>query len=268
MSKIIKIILISLVGVAILVGVGFGYYYFKMRQIKEGEGAAVGPAAEKVGEADVIAAHIEAEKKKCETARNKEECIDNVYVTEALNGLNTDFCWQAKDERTQQNCITEIAVRKNDEKVCEAHTDAAAKDFCSSLILSGKARESDDMDLCLKVPLESYRDSCFHAIVNKKASREYCNGLGDLKNKCLDIVISGEAFVKADLSLCEQIFDEVSRESCLAELGGVDNDNDGLTNAEEKQYGTDPLNPDTDGDGYKDGEEVRHGYNPMGSGKL
>lgn len=36
-----------------------------------------------------------------------------------------------------------------------------------------------------------------------------------------------------------------------------DDDNDGLTNVQEAQYGSDPDNPDTDGDGLKDGEEVR-----------
>lgn len=48
----------------------------------------------------------------------------------------------------------------------------------------------------------------------------------------------------------------------------LDSDNDGLTDAEEKIYGTDPHNPDTDGDGYLDGAEVKAGYNPLGAGKL
>lgn len=71
----------------------------------------------------------------------------------------------------------------------------------------------------------------------------------------------------------------------------VDTDHDGLTDEEEKYYGTDPSktdtdgdglsdydeikiwttdpnNPDTDGDGYKDGDEVKNGYNPKGTGKL
>lgn len=48
----------------------------------------------------------------------------------------------------------------------------------------------------------------------------------------------------------------------------LDNDNDGLSNAEEVVYGTDLNNPDTDGDGYLDGIEVENGYNPLGEGKL
>lgn len=42
-----------------------------------------------------------------------------------------------------------------------------------------------------------------------------------------------------------------------------DPDHDGLTNAQEAAWGTDPLNPDTDGDGYLDGEEVATGHNPL-----
>jgi len=48
----------------------------------------------------------------------------------------------------------------------------------------------------------------------------------------------------------------------------LDSDNDGLTDVQEKIYGTDPHNPDTDGDGFKDGAEVKSGYNPKGPGKL
>ncbi len=39
-------------------------------------------------------------------------------------------------------------------------------------------------------------------------------------------------------------------------LGDADYDNDGLTNSQEKDIGSDPRNPDTDGDGLSDGEEV------------
>jgi hypothetical protein len=46
-------------------------------------------------------------------------------------------------------------------------------------------------------------------------------------------------------------------------LAGPDTDNDGLSDADEQTYGTDPNNPDTDGDGYHDGTEVLHGYSPL-----
>ncbi|OGN28323.1 MAG: hypothetical protein A2941_02190 [Candidatus Yanofskybacteria bacterium RIFCSPLOWO2_01_FULL_49_17] len=42
-----------------------------------------------------------------------------------------------------------------------------------------------------------------------------------------------------------------------------DPDHDGLTNAEEVLWNTDPFNSDTDGDGFKDGEETASGHNPL-----
>jgi outer membrane protein OmpA-like peptidoglycan-associated protein len=43
----------------------------------------------------------------------------------------------------------------------------------------------------------------------------------------------------------------------LLSEGNLDKDSDGITNAEERQLGTDPTKPDTDGDGLRDGEEIR-----------
>jgi hypothetical protein len=46
-------------------------------------------------------------------------------------------------------------------------------------------------------------------------------------------------------------------------IASLDSDNDGLTNLQEYQYGTDPCNPYTAGDGYTDGEHVALGKNPL-----
>lgn len=42
----------------------------------------------------------------------------------------------------------------------------------------------------------------------------------------------------------------------------LDSDQDGLSDEEEKLYGTDPSNSDSDRDGYSDGVEVQGGYDP------
>jgi len=47
-----------------------------------------------------------------------------------------------------------------------------------------------------------------------------------------------------------------------------DSDNDGLPDADEARYGTNPNNPDTDGDGFQDGQEIKDGFNPLGPGKM
>lgn len=47
---------------------------------------------------------------------------------------------------------------------------------------------------------------------------------------------------------------------------GLDSDGDGLTDDQEKRFGTDPTKSDTDGDGFSDYVEIQTGYNPLGPG--
>lgn len=49
----------------------------------------------------------------------------------------------------------------------------------------------------------------------------------------------------------------------------ADTDEDGLNDFEEIEiYNSDPVNSDTDGDGYKDGDEVKNGYDPLRAGDF
>ncbi len=50
--------------------------------------------------------------------------------------------------------------------------------------------------------------------------------------------------------------------------GTADADGDGLSNTDELQRGTNPLNRDTDGDGFNDGDEVQHNSNPLDANSL
>lgn len=84
---------------------------------------------------------------------------------------------------------------------------------------------------------------------------------------------------------------EKTLSDAFKKISETDQDLDGLTDAEEKKYGTNPARADTDGDGIldkdemavyrtnplkadtdgdkiKDGDEVRRGLNPNGPGKL
>ena len=49
---------------------------------------------------------------------------------------------------------------------------------------------------------------------------------------------------------------------------GCDGDNDGLTNSEEKELGTDPNIADTDGDGLDDGDEIARGTDPLTDSRI
>ncbi len=54
----------------------------------------------------------------------------------------------------------------------------------------------------------------------------------------------------------------------LGNSAAEDSDNDGLDNAGESQWGTDPFDDDTDRDGMTDGDEVYAGFNPAVPDKL
>ncbi len=59
-------------------------------------------------------------------------------------------------------------------------------------------------------------------------------------------------------------FFSVAQENSSSDINiFLDSDQDGLSDEEEKGYGTDPGNRDTDGDGYSDGAEVKSGYDPL-----
>lgn len=52
-------------------------------------------------------------------------------------------------------------------------------------------------------------------------------------------------------------------EQKTAPLLGVDADQDGLTDVEERLYSTDPAKGDTDGDGFADGNELKNLFDPV-----
>lgn len=53
-----------------------------------------------------------------------------------------------------------------------------------------------------------------------------------------------------------------------ADSSTTDTDADGLTDEQEKIYGSDPTKSDTDGDGHNDGDEVKGGYDPIVAGSA
>ncbi|MCX6785399.1 MAG: thrombospondin type 3 repeat-containing protein [Candidatus Komeilibacteria bacterium] len=64
---------------------------------------------------------------------------------------------------------------------------------------------------------------------------------------------------------------QTAQEKIICDLNNneQDCDNDGLSNLQEKNLGTNPQKADSDGDGYSDGDEVKNGYNPLvAGGKL
>jgi outer membrane protein OmpA-like peptidoglycan-associated protein len=99
------------------------------------------------------------------------------------------------------------------------------------------------------IGLEMFTSKTFSFVVDLGA-RSFGNWVDFRQNSSLDGMLTGK----------------VGIHFYLGKSDDDDDDNDGLTNGEERRYGTDPKNPDTDSDGLKDGEEVkRYRTNPLRS---
>ncbi len=61
---------------------------------------------------------------------------------------------------------------------------------------------------------------------------------------------------------------QASSSPILDSPSAPDSDEDGLSDEQEKFYGSDPAKADTDGDGYLDGNEVQNGYDPLVAGSA
>jgi len=80
----------------------------------------------------------------------------------------------------------------------------------------------------------------------------------------IDTVLKQVNFASLQRDLALKRFFAFNR-NALARRGQqlVDSDGDGLSDDEERDAGTDPLNPDTDGDGINDGLERKMGLDPL-----
>ncbi len=99
------------------------------------------------------------------------------------------------------------------------------------------------------VGVEFFTSKSFSVVLDVGA-RSYGDWIDFRRNSSIDGMITAKAGIQLYLGRGD---DE-------------DDDIDGLTNGEERRYGTDPKRPDTDNDGLKDGEEVkRYRTNPLRS---
>jgi hypothetical protein len=91
------------------------------------------------------------------------------------------------------------------------------------------------------------------------ATKFPASSIEDVVKLTLTTVGSGESLVSALTILDEDEFEQTLNIT----LGtSADSDEDGLTDAEEAELGTDPNNADSDGDGLADGDEVELGTSP------
>ncbi len=116
--------------------------------------------------------------------------------------------------------------------------------------------------------LKNYKMSCFIFII---ASMFCC--FTTIKTFAVQTTITNtyddlnrlETVDQSDGIIYDYDYDEVGNIvlKTTTDYGSLDNDGDGLSNADEILYGTDPDNPDSDFDDMPDGWEVTYGTDPL-----
>ena len=182
------------------------------------------------------------------------------------DGRCDDSCCLASLEKIKNNKYTEVDDKGEcplGQEVKQLNCDNSLK-WCiptksDECVLEGNIVSSDSKFLCCAGLRE---DRPFHMV----SDNGYCTVVPD-SFACIACP-NGECGPTENKCNCPEdcnSFIATSTEMLPVEKNiNIDLDNDGLSNVDEKKYGTDINNPDTDGDGFLDGDEVKNGFNPLG----
>lgn len=212
----------------------------------------------------------------CEQAQDPENCRQAELTEVAERYASSQTCEQLASEEARDNCYWGIARSVNDPAVCSSITDQVSSIRCADGVYEQLAIELNDRSVCLSIQDEEKRTRCERLLSDPLTSAQCVREEGS--TLCDDLALFEKAQEEKSRDSCDTIVDEGLRDDCLewvfttlseeGDQSQVDTDDDGLTDAEEATYMSDPENPDTDGDGYQDGQEVAAGYNPIGPGRL
>lgn len=125
-------------------------------------------------------------------------------------------------------------------------------------VLDSNANNTNNVNLVTNTPT--------NANANKNANANVNSNLNSNANVNLNSNANSNTNAPANANVNVNVNANVNSNPTAA--SSADADKDGLTDAEEVIFTTNPSVADTDGDGFPDGSEVKLGFSPKGSGKL
>lgn len=190
-----------------------------------------------------------------------------------------EMCELLETVEERDNCFWMVARETQEVEWCAEISVREDQQSCSDSVWMNAALKAQDVTLCEQILDASQRQGCVRQL-ELPLSIENCSDRGE--EACRYVELLNAALEDPNGDHCREFEDETLREACVERVRdqedeeslaeqtdpSSDTDNDGLTDAQEFTYGTDPENPDTDGDGYLDADEVASGYDPNGLGRL
>ena len=243
-----------------------------------------------------IAEPLTKEKCDLEDEEEKQKCLNQIIVNEAIISEDLKKCLEVDDYDLRTTCIFQGVKNFYSISACkripshyftelciqQASIETRYSDFCE--IFDGephekqecldrteafKIKDSGDLEKCGDLETLEYSSLCRTMTI--KTSGKSCDDIKDRENR--EICISEALFFTADnKEKCQKIPNLNYRNVCLDILENINNsdykfdtDGDGLTHFQELWLKTNPFNPDTDGDGLTDYQEIieKVGGNPL-----
>jgi len=237
------------------------------------EGGVVPPSGETIERAR------SALEQALEACAGDSDCVTETTRRYAILSQAAELCRGIEDSTKRDSCLDDVAFRQLEPAICDQITDEGRLGLCRDNIVVALTLEVGDLAGCGKVKALNLLENCLRRLLANSSDQSRCQGLSDQAGEmCGALVIMNQAAEKNDSSLCDQIADLGLRSVCAGggedeglepfEFVPLDSDEDGLSDQDERHYGTNRLDPDTDGDGFDDGTEVKNGFNPLGEGRL
>ncbi|NTU99046.1 hypothetical protein HGA64_03510 [Candidatus Falkowbacteria bacterium] len=233
----------------------------------------------------------QAELVQAETVKKQNE--DYVKLRQIEAEKKAEGCKALGNNDLIDDCYYKLANEFQREEDCDRISSSSVKIRCHDLFAYIKAQQGVDPQKCLAL-VNEFKDPCLDGFFLSFVTSDKCDQFEPaIRTRCMNIFKSREAYSKGDSTLCSSVSDKTLRANCQSQTAAKpkDTDGDGISDSQERAYGTTPFDKDTDqdglsdyeeiftyhtnarkldtdGDGHSDGDEVKNSFNPCGNGKL
>jgi hypothetical protein len=181
-------------------------------------------------------------------------------------------CVNTKTDQARQECIYQQGISKKSTPICLELSLEAKRNECLEsvkfLLMSEDGVDEKEVEICKSFDFK--KKACFEIFASKITEKESCYQLPEeFQERCLNDLISRNAYREMDESKCSGINDKDATERCKDNIVNnmefrKDTDKDGLLDESELRLSTNPFEFDTDNDQLGDGDEINKYFsNPL-----